>query len=76
MPTPSPGASGDGPTYDKLCVRESLDHLRHRQTLECERRVRYANLINQHNTTNAASGGGGGDQHLHQTAVYAQVGGL
>ena len=30
--------------YDKLCVRESLDHLRKREVVEKERRERYENL--------------------------------
>ena len=30
--------------YDKLCVRESLDHLRKREEVEKERRERYENL--------------------------------
>lgn len=33
-----------GPMYDKLCVRESLDHLRKREEVEHERKVRYANV--------------------------------
>jgi len=30
--------------YDKLCVRESLDHIRKREVVEKERRERYENL--------------------------------
>ena len=30
--------------YDKLCVRESLDHIRKREGAEKERRERYENL--------------------------------
>nr|CAB3260629.1 uncharacterized protein LOC100175574 [Phallusia mammillata] len=51
-----------GPMYAKLCVRESLDHLRHRQEVENERRQRYANIIRPDN-----------DLTANTSEVYAQI---
>ncbi|XP_078481260.1 uncharacterized protein LOC100175574 [Ciona intestinalis] len=36
-----------GPMYDKLCVRESLDHLRQRQEVEQERQQNYENILKE-----------------------------
>jgi len=34
----------EGPTYDQVCVRESLDHMRRREEIEEERKSRYMNM--------------------------------
>lgn len=60
-------SNNGGPTYDKVCVRESLDHVRIRQELENERRARYANLqhaINHHHHR---------EDDDDEPAVYAQI---
>jgi len=55
----------EGPTYDQLCVRESLDHMRMRQEVEEERKTRYANIQQ----------GKDAQQGKEENFVYAQIDG-
>jgi len=66
-----------GPTYDKVCVRESLEHMRQRKEVENERKQRYANLGPNAAGTNPVTVTSLQLQNNHQNneaaGVYAQI---